>query len=277
MNKDLDEIQRLVQSFVDSRQPERAIELLENAIKSDSNFVEAWMLLSSVYRAFGQTDKAIEVCKKSLEHNPNDSIIWVNLGHLYQENNQHEQAFEPLKKALSLDPRNPSAWYSLGMALLAKKEHDRAIEAFQKTSSVNKEKPVIAEIQISRSFSVKFGVRKKLQRDQIPFEIVNSIIHINLFDRVIIQVIDPHQFEGDSLLKKISLLGKKYRLIVSILDFVDFTEKFPEQERLLKQKIKLWGKQNDLQAIPIDNEEELYFILKNIYLHAKKEKKIESD
>ena len=133
MNKDLDEIQRLVQSFVDSRQPERAIELLENAIKSDSNFVEAWMLLSSVYRAFGQTDKAIEVCKKSLEHNPNDSIIWVNLGHLYQENNQHEQAFEPLKKALSLDPRNPSAWYSLGMALLAKKEHDRAIEAFQKT------------------------------------------------------------------------------------------------------------------------------------------------
>ena len=148
---------------------------------------------------------------------------------------------------------------------------------FQKTPSVNEEKPVIAEIQISRSFSVKFGVRKKLQRDQIPFEIVNSIIHINLFDRVIIQVIDPHQFEGDSLLKKITLLGKKYNLIVSILDFVDFSEDFPEEERLLKQKIKSWGKLNDLQAIPIDNEEELYFILKNIYLHAKKEKKVESD
>jgi len=144
---------------------------------------------------------------------------------------------------------------------------------FQKDSSAKKEVPMNAEIKISRSFSVKFGVRKKLQRDQIPFAIVNSIIHINLFDRVIIQVIDPHKFEGDLLLKKIALLGKKYHLIISILDFVDFTEESPEEERLLKQKIKFWGKQNDLQAIPIDNEEELYFILKNIYLHAKKEKK----
>jgi Fanconi anemia group M protein len=134
---------------------------------------------------------------------------------------------------------------------------------FQKAPSANKETPSSAEIKISRSFSVKFGVRKKLQRDKIPFAIVNSIIHINLFDRVIVQVIDPHQFEGNLLLKKIALLSKKYQLIVSILDFVDFHEEFPEEERLLKQKIKIWGKQNDLQAIPIDNEEELYFILKN--------------
>jgi Fanconi anemia group M protein len=142
----------------------------------------------------------------------------------------------------------------------------------EKTPNVKKEIPLSVEIKISRSFSVKFGVRKKLQRDKIPFAIVNSIIHLNLFDRVIIQVIDPHQFEGDLLLKKNTLLSKKYHLIVSVFDFVDFNEEFSEEERLLKQKIKAWGKQNDLQAIPIDNPEELYFILKNIYLHSKKEK-----
>jgi superfamily II DNA/RNA helicase len=149
---------------------------------------------------------------------------------------------------------------------------------FQKTPSPNKEKPLNADIKISRSFSVKFGIRKKLQRDQIPFTIVKSIIHLNLFERVIIQVIDPHQFEGDLLLKKIALLGKKYHLTVSIFDFVDFNEEFPEEERLLKQKINTWGKQNDLQAISIDNPEELYFIVKNIYLYAKeKKKKVESE
>ena len=148
---------------------------------------------------------------------------------------------------------------------------------FQNASMMKKEKHLSAEIKISRSFSVKFGIRKKLQRDQIPFEVVKSIIHLNLFERVIIQVIDPHLFEGDLLLKKIALLGKKYHLIVSIFDFVDFKEDFFEEERLLKQKIKVWGKQNDLQAISIDNPEELYFIVKNIYLHAKKEKKVESD
>ena len=146
---------------------------------------------------------------------------------------------------------------------------------FQKAPISKKETASNAEIKISRSFSVKFGVRKKLQRDQIPFEIVKSIIHLNLFDRVIIQVIDPHQFEGDLLLKKIALLSKKYRLIVSIFDFVDFNEAFPEEERLFKQKVMNWGRQNDLQAISIDNPEELYFIVKNIYLHAKKEKKVE--
>ena len=148
---------------------------------------------------------------------------------------------------------------------------------FQKAPRTKKVKLLSAEIKISRAFSVKFGIRKKLQRDQIPFEVVKSIIHLNLFERVIIQVIDPHQFEGELLLKKIALLGKKYHLIVSIFDFVDFKEDFPEEERLLKQKIKVWGKQNDLQAISIDNPEELYFIVKNIYLHAKKEKKVESD
>jgi hypothetical protein len=98
-----------------------------------------------------------------------------------------------------------------------------------------------------------------------------------LFERIIIQVIDPHQFVEDGLLKKITLLSKKYRLIISIFDFVDFKQEFREEERLLKQKIKAWGEQNDLQAISIDNPEELYFIVKNIYLHAKKEKKLESE
>jgi len=148
---------------------------------------------------------------------------------------------------------------------------------FQKTPRTKKENLLSAEIKISRSFSVKFGIRKNLQRDQIPFEVVKSIIHLSLFERVIIQVIDPHQFEGGLLLKRITLLGKKYRLIVSVFDFIDFNEEFPEEERLLKQKMKTWGNQNDLQAISIDNPEELYFIVKNIYLHAKKEKKVESE
>jgi hypothetical protein len=75
---------------------------------------------------------------------------------------------------------------------------------FQK-STINKEKKRIAtEIKISQSFPVKFGVRKKLQRDKIPFEVVKSIIHLNLLDRVIIpfkknyfikQKIPPNSFD----------------------------------------------------------------------------------
>jgi len=145
-----------------------------------------------------------------------------------------------------------------------------SLQKYFHKSTTNGKKKIITKIKISQSFPVKFGVRKKLQRDQIPFEVVKSIIHLNLLDRVIIQVIDPHQFVEDVLLKKITLLRKKYHLIVSIFDFVDFNEEFQEEERLLKQKVIKWGQTNDLQAISIDNPEELYFIVKNIYLHTKK-------
>ena len=149
------------------------------------------------------------------------------------------------------------------------------LQAFlQKSSNSKEKKQKLVEIRISHSLPVKFGIRKKLQNDQIPFEIVKSIIHITLFDRVIIQSLDPHQFEEESLLKKISHLSKKYNLIVSIFDFVNFSEKFQDEERLLKQKIKDWGLKNDLQAISIDLPEELYFIVKNIYLHSQKEFKV---
>ena len=83
--------------------------------------------------------------------------------------------------------------------------------------------------------------------------------------------LNPHQFEKEALLKKISHLSKKYNLFVSIFDFVDFSEKYQDEERLLKREIKEWGLNNDLKAIPIDLPEELYFIVKNIYLHSKKE------
>ena len=141
----------------------------------------------------------------------------------------------------------------------------------QDSPSIPEKKQEMVEIKISKSLPVKFGIRKKLQHDQIPFEIVKSINHITLFDRVIIQALDPHQFEEEMLLKKYSLLGRKYTLIVSIFDFVDFHENFPDEERLLKQKIKEWGINNDFKAVPIDLPEELYFIVKNIYLHSKKE------
>jgi hypothetical protein len=131
-----------------------------------------------------------------------------------------------------------------------------------------------AEVRISQSLPVKFGIRKKLQEDQIPFEVVKSINHITLFDRVIIQVIDPHQFKGETLLTKISHLSKKYTLFVTTFDFVNFSNDFQDEERLLKQKVKEWGLKNDLKAIVIDLPEELYFIVKNIYLHSNKKHEV---
>ena len=136
----------------------------------------------------------------------------------------------------------------------------------QTMNKISKPQP---DVKLNVSFPVKFGLRKKLQRDCISFEIIKSILDLTLFDKVLVQLINPRQFDRDSLLKKYALLKKKYKLIISVFDFVDLEGEFESEERLLKQKINDWGKNHQLQIICVDLSEELYFIVKNIYLHLK--------
>ena len=153
-----------------------------------------------------------------------------------------------------------------------KKEIQSSLSAFSQGKSIApKQKKVKSDIKINVSFPVKFGLRKKFQKDGFSFEIVKSILDLTLFDKVMIQIIDPRGFDGDALLKKYILLSKKYNLIVSVFDFVDFKQEFDNEEKLLKRKFTDWGDDNKLQAINIDLSEELYFILKNIYRHVKNE------
>jgi hypothetical protein len=153
-----------------------------------------------------------------------------------------------------------------------KKEIQSSLSAFSQGKSIAPNpKKVKYDIKINMSFPVKFGLRKKFQKDGFSFEIVKSILDLTLFDKVLVQIIDPRGFDGDALLKKYILLSKKYNLIVSVFDFVDFKQEFDNEEKLLKRKFTNWGETNKLQAINIDLSEELYFILKNIYLHVKNE------
>jgi len=183
------------------------------------------------------------------------------------QNNDMENsiAVPPTSKRLSNQPLKPNKKVN-------KKEIQSSLSSFSQDREIKHElvKPQ-SEIKINVSFPVKFGLRKKFQEDGISFEIVKSILDLTLFDKVLIQVINPREFDGDSLLKKYALLSKKYKLIVSIFDFVDIEEEFDNEEKMLKQKFTYWGEDNNLQAITIDLSEELYFILKNIYLHVKNE------
>ena len=151
-----------------------------------------------------------------------------------------------------------------------KKGRQSNLSSFSQDQQINheimKHQP---DIKINVLFPVKFGLRKKFQNDGISFEIVKSVLDLTLFDKVLVQVINPRHFERDALLKKYALLAKKYKLIVSTFDFVDFNEEFENEEKLLKQKISDWGADTKHQAISINLSEELYFILKNIYLHVK--------
>ena len=83
------------------------------------------------------------------------------------------------------------------------------------------------EIQLSKFIPVKFGLRSKLKKDNIPFDIISRKTHIELFKDVFIHIYNPSDFSEEkvpSTIQRISILLRKYKLVLNIVDFIDYKE-----------------------------------------------------
>ncbi|MFX1504180.1 MAG: helicase-related protein, partial [Promethearchaeota archaeon] len=128
----------------------------------------------------------------------------------------------------------------------------------------SKSAKIVNSINISKSLPMKFGVRNRLQVDKIPYTIADSDLHIVIHNEVLIQIYNPKSFDTDSLLTEINDFRQISSLLIIIFDFTDFHETIEGEKRLLKRNILKFTKEHNIQTISIDNEEELYFIIKNI-------------
>jgi Fanconi anemia group M protein len=122
----------------------------------------------------------------------------------------------------------------------------------------------IIPIKISKFLPMKFGVRNRLQVDKIPYSIAESDLHVIIHNKVLIQIYNPKSFDSESLLAEINDFRQISSLLIVIFDFTDFPESIGGEKRLAKREIQAFAKENNIQTISIDNEEELYFIIKNI-------------
>jgi len=122
-----------------------------------------------------------------------------------------------------------------------------------------------SDVKMSKPLPMKFGIRKKLLNDSVDFRIVNSDLHIVVFNKVLIQVYSPRiLMKNDNFPSEIQDLGKLYELFILTFDFIDFSEEYAGEKRYLKKMVSEFKEIVKFQIIPIENEEELYFILKSI-------------
>ena len=119
----------------------------------------------------------------------------------------------------------------------------------------------VVPVKISKFMPLKFGLRKNLTNENVSYEITDSDLHIVILNKVLIQILDPKKVDFGTLLSEIQELKQICSLLV-IFDFVDYSNS--GENRILKRKIQELGKLHRLQFIPIDNEEELSFIVKSI-------------
>lgn len=144
-------------------------------------------------------------------------------------------------------------------------KHQSNLRAFLETNNSQKEdfnhEEDNSDVKISKLLPMKFGIRKKLQKDKIEFSIVNSDLHIVIFNRVLIQVYDPKLLlDLGSFTSKVQDFKEICELFIIVFDFIDLNG----EKKSLKLKVNEFKKTVDYQIIPVENEEELYFILKSI-------------
>ncbi|MFW9896509.1 MAG: DEAD/DEAH box helicase [Candidatus Thorarchaeota archaeon] len=129
------------------------------------------------------------------------------------------------------------------------------------TQSIEKRPEEQFDIKLSKLLPMKFGIRKKMQKDLIHYQIVDSELHIVIYNKVLIQVYTPKALlKVDSLISETQELGKFFELFIIIFDFIDFNG----EKRQFKTKLNSLRRTIPFQLIPIENEEELYFIIKSV-------------
>ena len=131
------------------------------------------------------------------------------------------------------------------------------------------EKPSII---LSNTIPMKYGLRNKLNAQGISFQVTNFPLHILIANKVLIQLynsIEISQVFYQKIIDFNKKMSEKYHLVIQIIDFFDYKENFDGEKRALKKKLQKFGKEHQIQLISIENLEELFFILKSIYMNQK--------
>jgi tetratricopeptide (TPR) repeat protein/S1-C subfamily serine protease len=122
---------------------DKAIPLLESAVKAKPNLVPALNDLGWAYNEKREFDKAIPCFKKVIDIVPNHVSAHNNLGHAYNSKGQFDDAIPCFKRAIELDRDHVAAHSNLGYAYNAKRQFDLAIPVLERAVELD-ERNVIA-------------------------------------------------------------------------------------------------------------------------------------
>ena len=117
---------------------DRAIRLLEAALKQDSKFAPAYAALAQAYlrKGLGSSDKhwltlAHDSARQAVDANPDLAAAHEILGEVLLQAGETDPAQSEIQRALQLDPRNSAAYISLA-DLNAKSSPNRAGDLFRR-------------------------------------------------------------------------------------------------------------------------------------------------
>ncbi|MEG4572845.1 tetratricopeptide repeat protein [Microcoleus sp. N3A4] len=111
---------------------DEALECLDKAIESDSNYARAWANRGDVLESLKRYDEALVSYDKAIELDEDDPWHWAKRGYLLNNLKHYEEALESFDRAIELDEDDPWDWASRGDVLDNLKRYEEALESYDR-------------------------------------------------------------------------------------------------------------------------------------------------
>ncbi len=121
-----------------------ALEKLNQAVKADSTYADAYLLLGLTEFQHGDTARAIEHYKRALELQPRTYSGHYNLALAYLRERRLQDGRAQLEQAVNLDPKQADAAYDLGLVLLELGQPAAALPHLVRARRLNPRRPDVA-------------------------------------------------------------------------------------------------------------------------------------
>ena len=132
--------------------PAKAIVYLQQAIREQPNYFEAYNNLGVQHQKLRQWNEAIQAYRRAIELRPNSAKAYVNLAAVYLEQGQLPQALESLEAARKAEPGSAQVHLFLGQLYLKKEDYLKAqefLETATRLSPQNSRQAFVLLIQIA--------------------------------------------------------------------------------------------------------------------------------
>lgn len=162
-----------------SDQDEKAVEVLQEAIKLDPDLAEAHFRLGLAYVAIGKDQEAEDAYKKAIEkykkyfadNGKDDAESHYNMGQTYAGLHLYSEAVREYRQATRIKDDDADIYYDLGTALTRLAQYDEAAVAFSKSLEIDPENTRAEDaLEEAREGIQRIKAGKKHQEDLLKKE-----------------------------------------------------------------------------------------------------------
>ncbi|MEG4251249.1 tetratricopeptide repeat protein [Microcoleus sp. Pol10D4] len=111
---------------------DEALECLDKAIESDSNYARAWANRGDVLDSLKRYDEALASLDRALELDEYDPWHWAKRGYLLNNLKHYKKALVSYDRAIEFDANNQGVWFLRGLLLDTLKRYEEALASFDR-------------------------------------------------------------------------------------------------------------------------------------------------